>query len=65
VSQARGERMGNAVLTETLVRRIKQMRRDFGLGAKSIVDLLAEDGVVVKEFTAQDVIDGTTWRHVT
>lgn len=64
--QARGERMGNAVLTEKLVRRIKELRRDYRLGSESICELLLEEeGVVVSEGAVRDVIDGRTWKHVT
>lgn len=61
--QARGERMGNAVLTEAIVRRIRELRRT-GIGGRRIMRALAEEGVVVTESAVVGVIHRGNWKHV-
>ena len=56
---ARGERAGNAVLTESIVRDMKLLYR----GSKLSVSAVAERFGVKRE-TARSVLTGRTWRHV-
>jgi hypothetical protein len=60
---ARGERCGNAVMTEELVRTIRAMRM-LGMGPRTIAAELAREGLVFKERTVQGVAYGLSWRHV-
>ena len=61
--QARGERVGGAVLTEAIVRRIRELRRE-GLGEIRISRALAAEGITATPSAVRAVIDGDTWRHV-
>lgn len=58
---ARGEAIGNAVLTEDDVRRILSLKRP-GVGARKIIRALGLLGV--SEHTVSAVLAGRTWRHV-
>lgn len=57
---AKGEESPHAVLTEDLVRRIREIRRDQGLGAKRIAKALDIENIQA----IKHVIAGKTWRHV-
>jgi hypothetical protein len=63
--QARGERMGNAKLTEAIVRRIRELRRaNPRIGAKRVVEALAAEGIELKEGSVVGVLYQGHWRHV-
>jgi hypothetical protein len=63
--QARGERMGNAKLTEAIVRRIRELRRaNPRIGAKRVVEALAAEGIELKEGSVVGVLYQGPWRHV-
>lgn len=72
--QARGERVGGAVLTEAIVRRIREIRmsrQNVGrkmtrlVGPDGIAAQLAAEGVRVTPGAVRGVIYGGNWRHVT
>lgn len=62
--QARGERMGNAVLTDAIVRRIRELRKTSRMGPKRITLALAAEGFDVKASSVWGVLYQGRWEHV-
>lgn len=59
--RVRGERVGNSVLNEEIVRTIRAMRSGFGWGSKRIQRALASDGLVFKPSTIESVLAYRNW----
>lgn len=59
---ARGESHPSSVLTEDLVRQIRQMHRPRTFGARRIARSLAEFGVT--ESAVRSILSGDNWKHV-
>lgn len=58
--KARGSRVGNSVLNEDIVRKIKTIRRDHKTPYRKIAKMLG-----LSEGTVQNVTSGKRWQHIT